>query len=93
MDSDKEMLTIETEDGEVFAREILFTYEDEESKQKYVFIIEPEEGEEESILVLRYFDDGRLEEVESDEELDKLQEVLDAFLSEEDDESFDVVEE
>ncbi|MDY0101206.1 MAG: DUF1292 domain-containing protein [Bacilli bacterium] len=93
MDSDKEMLTIETEDGEVFEREILFTYEDEESKQKYVFIIEPEEGEEESILVLRYFDDGRLEEVESDEELDKLQEVLDAFLSEEDDESFDVVEE
>ena len=69
MDSDKEMLTIETEDGEVFEREILFTYEDEESKQKYVFIIEPEEGEEESILVLRYFDDGRLEEVESDEEL------------------------
>ena len=87
------MLTIETDYVEVFERELLFTYEDEESKQKYVFIIEPEEGEEESILVLRYFDDGWLEEVESDEELDKLQEVLDAFLSEEDDESFDVVEE
>lgn len=86
MENEKEMLTIETEDGEVFEREILFTYEDEETKQKYVFIIEPEENDEESVIALRFYDDGRLEEVESDEELDKLQEVLDSFTSEEEDE-------
>lgn len=78
-----EMLTIETEDGQTFEREILFTYEDEETKQKYVFVVEPnEESDEDEIIVLRYFDDGTLEDVVDDAELDKLQEVLDAFLAE-----------
>lgn len=78
-----EMLTIETEDGQTFEREILFTYEDEATKQKYVFVVEPnEESDEDEIIVLRYFEDGTLEDVVDDAELDKLQEVLDAFLAE-----------
>ncbi|MGI6644229.1 MAG: DUF1292 domain-containing protein [Bacilli bacterium] len=70
-------ITIIDEDGKEYNLEILFTYENEERKQKYVFFFDPENDEE--VMYARYFDDGRLEYIEDEEEQKECEEVFNAF--------------
>lgn len=80
VEQDKKIV-IQDEDGKRYEREILFTYESKDSKKKYVFFFDPkEEGE---VQVLRYLDDGTLEEVESDEEYEELEEVFNSYSDDE----------
>ena len=81
VEQDKKIV-IQDEDGKRYEREILFTYESTDSKKKYVFFFDPKE-EEGEVQVLRYLDDGTLEEVESDEEYEELEEVFNSYSDDE----------
>ena len=82
VESDKK-LVIQDEDGKSYEREILFTYESKNNSKKYVFFFDPTSDDDE-VQVLRYSDEGTLEEVDSDEEYAELEEVFDAYIAEQD---------
>jgi len=82
VESDKK-LVIQDEDGKSYEREILFTYESKNTSKKYVFFFDPTSDDDE-VQVLRYSDEGTLEEVDSDEEYAELEEVFDAYIAEQD---------
>lgn len=71
-------IIVTNEKGEEYRLEILFTYENEVRKTKYVLFFDPQN--EEDILVARYDEQGHLEDVDDDEEFDEVEEVLNAFL-------------
>ncbi|NCA96718.1 MAG: DUF1292 domain-containing protein [Bacteroidia bacterium] len=76
-------LVIQDEDGKQYEREILFTYESKDRNKKYVFFFDPNSKDDE-VQVLRYLDDGSLEEVDSDEEYTELEEVFNSYIEDQD---------
>lgn len=68
--------------------EIILTFESPETKEKYV--IYSEIGESEEVMAAVYTETGdgtgSLEDIESEEEFQMVQDVLDAFYDEEDEE-------
>ena len=74
---DEKQITIMDENGNQHVMEILFTYEHEERKKKYVFLYEKDNPEE--IIAMEYNDKGELFEIESDEEYEEVEEVFNAF--------------
>ncbi len=82
MDEKDKKLVIEDETGKRYEREILFTYENTENHKKYVFFFDSKAKDDE-VQVLRYADDGTLEEVESDEEYEQLEEVFNSYQADE----------
>ena len=66
---DEKRMVILDEKGNEHVVEILFTYEHEERKTKYVFFFEEKDPDE--VMVMRYTDDGELEAIEDDEEYDE----------------------
>ena len=76
-------LVIQDEDGKQYEREILFTYDSKNRNKKYVFFFDPNSKDDE-VQVLRYLDDGSLEEVDSDEEYAELEEVFNSYIEEQD---------
>jgi len=85
--NDDELLVTD-EDGKEFVFKILFTYDNEERGNKYIFFYDPKDDDE--VLVARYYEDGHLEYIEDEEELEEVEEVFAAY-SENDD--FEVDEE
>ena len=83
MDEQDKKLVIQDEDGKNYEREILFTYESKTSGKKYVFFFDPLSKDDE-VQVLRYSDEGTLEEVENNEEYEELEEVFNAYVEEQD---------
>ncbi len=75
---DEKQITIQDSDGNKHLMEILFTYEHEERKKKYVFLYEKDSPEE--IIAMEYNDNGELFEIESDEEYEEVEEVFNAFM-------------
>jgi len=75
--NDNQML-ITDEDGKDVLCNILFTYDNEERGCSYV-VFSPD-GDDDSIFAMRYKDNGELEYIEDEEEVNEVQEVLDAFL-------------
>ena len=75
---DEKQITIQDSDGNKHLMEILFTYEHEERKKKYVFLYEKDSPEE--IIAMEYNDNGELFEIESDEEYEEVEEVFNAFV-------------
>ena len=73
---DKKFVVIDAEGNEK-EMEIVFTYLNEENQKNYVFYIDPSSDEE--MYVSSYDDEGRLYPVETDEEWDHLEEVLDHY--------------
>ena len=70
------------ESGNEKEMEILFTFEDEEKGRKYVVFADPEdEGEE--VFASAYDDEGNLMPVETDEEWQMIEEVIGAFVEDE----------
>ena len=75
-------LTVIDNEGNEHLMEILFTYEHEERKKKYVFFYEKENPEE--VIAMEYNDKGELLEIEDDEEYEEVEEVFNAFNEEQD---------
>lgn len=88
-DHDHEYITLVDEEGNEELYEILFTFESEEFDRSYVLVF-PAASEEESEVELHAFaykEDGGLEgqlyPIETDEEWDMIEEVLNTFVEEE----------
>ncbi len=75
------IITIVHEDGE-FAAEILFTHEDKETKKKYI-VFQNMETEEISaaIYVEESETEGYFEDIETEEEWDMLDDLLDEYFN------------
>lgn len=71
-------MTIINENGEEVLVNILFTYNNEERDVSYVVFYFPDD--EENVMALRYFEDGRLEEIDDPDEFAEVEEVLNAYL-------------
>ena len=76
---EKEIIVID-EDGNELKMEIEFTYTDEATSKVYVFYFDP--NYEEELFVAGYDEEGNLYEIETDEELDKMEKVLDKYYEE-----------
>lgn len=73
-------LFVTDEDGNEMEMEILFTFEDDEQKRKYVVFCDPQQEEE--VFASAYDGDGHLMPVETQEEWDMIEEVIGAFSEE-----------
>ena len=80
MNKKKKQITIRDEEGNEHLMEILFTYEHDERKKKYVFLYNKETPED--VMCMEYNDKGELFEIESDEEYEEVEEVFNAFMDE-----------
>ena len=76
---EKEIIIID-EDGNELKMEIEFTYTDEATGKEYVFYFDPQNEDE--LFVAGYDEEGNLYEIETDEELDKMEKVLDKYYEE-----------
>lgn len=74
---DEKQITIMDENGNQSVMEILFTYEHDERKKKYVFLYEKDKPDD--VIAMEYNDNGELFEIESDEEYEEVEEVFNAF--------------
>ena len=77
---DDKQMTIRDDQGNEHLVEILFTYEHDERKKKYVFFYEKDNPEE--VIAMEYNDEGELLEIESDEEYEEVEEVFNTFMEE-----------
>ena len=77
---DDKQMVIKDDQGNEHLVEILFTYEHDERKKKYVFFYEKNNPEE--VIAMEYTDDGELLEIESDEEYEEVEEVFNTFMDE-----------
>lgn len=80
---EKEIIIID-EDGNELKMEIEFTYTDEATGKEYVFYFDP--ANEEELFVAGYDENGNLYDVETDEEMNKLEKVLDKYYEDLDEE-------
>ncbi|SFJ01484.1 DUF1292 domain-containing protein [Thermoflavimicrobium dichotomicum] len=83
-----EYIVLDTEDGEKEKFQVLGYFDLEETGKKYVLLThedaENEEGEQD-VFAYRYYEDGdeiTLEEIESDEEWDLVEETLNTLVEE-----------
>ncbi len=81
VDMDNTIVIID-ETGNDKEMEIILTFDNEETNRSYVLVSDPndEEGE---VFAFAYDEEGNLESVEDETEFSLCQEVLGAFLSEE----------
>jgi uncharacterized protein YrzB (UPF0473 family) len=85
---DGKSLFITNEQGEEIEFEIILTFESPETKKKYV--VYKELGDTEEVMAAEYVEEGNgegsLADVETEEEFEMIQDVLDAFWDEEESE-------
>lgn len=74
-------LLVRDEDGREFEMTILFTFHDDRGGKDYVVYFDEKE-ESGQLFAASYNDEGELFPVEGDEEIDHVNEVIEAFLSE-----------
>ena len=77
---DEKQITIMDESGNERVMVILFTYEHDERKKKYVFMYDKKNPDD--VIAMEYNDKGELFEIESDEEYEEVEEVFNAFSEE-----------
>ncbi len=83
MDINKDkMMLIEDENGNEVEVEILFTFESEDYKKQYVVFVDPQSTGEEA-FVYAYDENGNLFEITDSKEFEMIDEVLGAYLDEE----------
>lgn len=70
------------ESGKEVEMEILFTFENEEKQKKYVLFTDPNKEDGETFASC-YDDEGNLSPIETEEEWAMVEEVLGAFIEEE----------
>jgi|SRR5699024_5346218 len=91
-DSEQEYITLVDEEGNEDLYQILLTFESEEHEKSYV-LVHPvsTEDEEVEIFAFSYTEsdgglEGQLNDIETEEEWDMIEEVLGAFIEEEEEE-------
>lgn len=77
MANNENQIIITDAEGKEHLMEILFTYDNEERNTKYVFFYDP--SDEENIIVMRYNENGELEDIDDDEEYSEVEEVFNAY--------------
>ena len=75
--NNEKKIIIEDGEGKEHVMEILFTYHNEEREKDYVFFYDPEDPD--NVIPMIYYEDGRLEDIEDDEEYDEVEEVFNAY--------------
>lgn len=87
---DYHYITLVDEEGNEELHEILFTFESDDFNRSYVFLFQAgaEEGEEVELKAFAYDEaegglEGKLFPIESDEEWDMIEEVLNTFIEDE----------
>ncbi|MCH5172126.1 MAG: DUF1292 domain-containing protein [Erysipelotrichales bacterium] len=80
MKANENQIIVVDEDGVEYAMEILFTYENDERCAKYVLVYDHDAPDD--IYAFKYDDEHNLTEVTDDEELDEVEEVLNAYQDE-----------
>jgi len=80
---DKRMMLTD-EEGNEHEVEILLTFEDPKSGKNFVLFMDP--AEEDAVYAYTYDEDGNLDQVTDEKEWEMCQEVLGAFIKEDDDE-------
>lgn len=90
-DHDHEYITILDEEGNESLYEILFTFESEEYKKNYVLVFPAGTIEDEDVELQAYSyietedgQSGALQPIETNEEWDMIEEVLNTFLEDDD---------
>ncbi len=71
-------LFVKDEDGKEMEMEILFTFEDEGNKKKYVVFHDPQD-ESGEVFASAYDEEGNLLPIETDSEWEMVEEILGAF--------------
>lgn len=79
---DEDRIVIVDDDGHEVEYEVLFTFENDENGKKYVLYFD-DTLEEPQVYSSIYDDDGHLYPVDSLEDWDMIEEVFNAFVSEE----------
>lgn len=89
---DQEFITLVDEEGNEELYQILLTFESDEFEQSYVIVYpaNASEDDELELFAFRYEDpdqglEGKLSDVETDEEWDMIEEVIGAFMEDEED--------
>lgn len=82
---DSNCLYVKDENGNEKKMTILFTFDSEDTKQQYV-VFQDLENNPEEVFASRYNDQGQLIPIESDEEWNMVEEVINTFVEEQDDE-------
>lgn len=80
---DTNRMIITDESGQEREVEILLTFEDDKNHKTYVLFSDPMD-EEGNVYAYRYDEDGNMNEVSDEDEWEMCQEVLGAFMEEED---------
>jgi len=78
--NDNEIVIIDENNNE-YLMNILFTYENEDRNSKYVFVYD--KSDEESVYAFKYNENGELIEIEDEDELEEVNEVLEAYNNDE----------
>ncbi|MDO4680273.1 MAG: DUF1292 domain-containing protein [Aerococcus sp.] len=89
--NDENLITLIDEEGNETLYEILFTFHSDDYNRSYVLLVPAETNDNEEVIVEAYAyteqedsdDFGELEEIESDEEWDMVEEVLGTYLADE----------
>lgn len=82
-------LEVEDENGQVIKMEILFTFDSDEYNKKYVVYFDAENDEAEDIFVSEYDEEGNLFPIENEKEWDMIEEVINTFMEDEEDEEIE----
>lgn len=80
---DSNSLYVKDENGNEKRMLILFTFDNDQTKTQYVVFQDPENQEE--VYASRYNDEGELLPIETDEEWDMVEEVINTFIEDEED--------
>lgn len=79
---DTNSLYVKDDNGQEKRMVILFTFDAPDQKKQYVVFQDPE-GDEDELFAAVYNDEGELFAIDSDEELEMVQEVINTFLDDE----------
>lgn len=89
MVNDSNRMTITDENGNEKVMEIILTFDSDDGSRHFVLFKDPSENKEESVYAYTFDDDGNLDQVTNDEELEMCSEVLAAFQNPDLKEEFD----
>ena len=78
---DTKIMTITDENGQEKEVEIILTFEDDKNKKNYVLFTDAN-TEDDNVYAYSYDEDGNMIDIEDEEEWNMCQEVLGAFLEE-----------
>ncbi len=73
----EDQIEIYDEEGNKYLFNILFTFENDETGEQYVFIYD--EANPEDVILMKYQEDGSIQEVTDEKELEMAEEVLDVY--------------